>query len=108
VVYPRSLGALGQIVLSYLVHMHSRPRSLRQGQVHVGPITWEVLPQLVYAMCPQCLVGQRGWPEFGLFLTEIHGRHAVRNPWWGMGLCASALGELPLFLLPVVALFLLS
>jgi hypothetical protein len=25
--------------------MHSRLRSLRQGQVHVGPITWEVLPQ---------------------------------------------------------------
>jgi hypothetical protein len=40
-------GALGQILLSYLVHMHSRLRSLRQGQVHVGPITWEVLPQLV-------------------------------------------------------------
>jgi hypothetical protein len=40
------LGALGQILLSYLVHMHSRMRSLRQGQVHVGLITWEVLPQL--------------------------------------------------------------
>jgi hypothetical protein len=39
------LGALGQILLSYLVHMNSRLRSLRQGQVHVGPITWEVLPQ---------------------------------------------------------------
>jgi hypothetical protein len=38
-------GTLGQILLSYLVHMHSRLRSLRQGQVHVGPITWEVLPQ---------------------------------------------------------------
>jgi hypothetical protein len=25
--------------------MHSSLRSLRQGQVHVGPITWEVLPQ---------------------------------------------------------------
>ena len=37
-------GTLGQILLSYLVHMHSRLRSLRQGQVHVGPITWEVLP----------------------------------------------------------------
>jgi hypothetical protein len=33
------LGALGQILLSYLVHMHSRQGSLRQGQVHVGPIT---------------------------------------------------------------------
>jgi hypothetical protein len=41
------LGAIGQILLSYLVHMHGRLRSLRQGQVHVGPITWEVLPQLV-------------------------------------------------------------
>jgi hypothetical protein len=40
-------GTLGQILLSYLVHMHSRLRSLRQGQVYVGPITWEVLPQLV-------------------------------------------------------------
>jgi hypothetical protein len=40
------LGTLGQILLSYLVHMHSRLRSLRQGQVHVDPITWEVLPQL--------------------------------------------------------------
>jgi hypothetical protein len=40
------LGAIGRILLSYLVHMHSNLRSLRQGQVHVGPITWEVLPQL--------------------------------------------------------------
>jgi hypothetical protein len=39
------LGALRRILLSYLVHMHSILRSLRQGQVHVGPITWEVLPQ---------------------------------------------------------------
>jgi hypothetical protein len=38
-------GTLGQILLSFLVHVHSRLRSLRQGQVHVGPITWEVLPQ---------------------------------------------------------------
>jgi hypothetical protein len=41
------LGTLGRIRLSYLVHMYSPLRSLRQGQVHVGPITWEVLPQLV-------------------------------------------------------------
>jgi hypothetical protein len=41
------LGTLGQILLSDLVHMHSRLRSLRQGQVHVDLITWEVLPQLV-------------------------------------------------------------
>jgi hypothetical protein len=39
------LGTLRRILLSYPVHMHSRLRSLRQGQVHVGPITWEVLPQ---------------------------------------------------------------
>jgi hypothetical protein len=39
------LGALGQILLSCLVHMHSCLRSLRQGQVHVGPITWEVVRQ---------------------------------------------------------------
>jgi hypothetical protein len=41
------LGTLGRIMLSYLVHMHSRLWSLRQRQVHVGLITWEVLPQLV-------------------------------------------------------------
>jgi hypothetical protein len=35
------LGTLGQNRLSYLVHMHSRLRSLGQRQVHVGPITWE-------------------------------------------------------------------
>jgi hypothetical protein len=37
------LGTLRQILLSCLVHMHSRPRSLGRGQVHVDPITWEVL-----------------------------------------------------------------
>jgi hypothetical protein len=41
------LGTLGWILLSYLVHMHNRLWSLRQGQVNVGLITWEVLPQLV-------------------------------------------------------------
>jgi hypothetical protein len=41
------LGTLGRVLLSYLVHMRSRLRSLRQGQGHVDPITWEVLPQLV-------------------------------------------------------------
>jgi hypothetical protein len=39
------LGAIRRILLSYLVHMRSSLRSLRQGQVHVGPITYEVLPQ---------------------------------------------------------------
>jgi hypothetical protein len=32
------LGTLGRILLSYLVHMYSHLRSLRQGQVHVGVI----------------------------------------------------------------------
>jgi hypothetical protein len=40
----RVIGTLGQILLSCFVHMHSRLRSLGQGQVYVGPITWEVLP----------------------------------------------------------------
>jgi hypothetical protein len=38
------IGTLGHILLSYAVHMHSCLRSLRRGQVHAGPITWEVLP----------------------------------------------------------------
>jgi hypothetical protein len=54
------LGTLRRILLSYLVHMHSRLRSLRQGQVHVGPITWEVLPhQASLKMSPfQALYGR--------------------------------------------------
>jgi hypothetical protein len=40
------LRTLGRILLSYMVYMHSHLRSLRRGQVHVGPVTWEVLPQL--------------------------------------------------------------
>jgi hypothetical protein len=44
------LRALGQILLSCLVHMHNRLRSLGRGQVHVGPITWEVLRQLVWEL----------------------------------------------------------
>jgi hypothetical protein len=39
------LGTLRRILLIYPMHMHSRLRSVRRGQVHVGPITWEVLPQ---------------------------------------------------------------
>jgi hypothetical protein len=41
----RVVRTLRRILLNYLVHMHSCLRSLRQGQVHVGLITWEVLPQ---------------------------------------------------------------
>ena len=56
------VGALGRILLSYLVHMHSRLRSLRQGQVHVGPITWDVLlPAGIGAYNPSG-VGHHGWP----------------------------------------------
>jgi hypothetical protein len=44
------LGAIGRILLSYLVHMHRCLRSLRQGHVHVGPITWEVLPHASYVL----------------------------------------------------------
>jgi hypothetical protein len=40
------LGTLGRILLIYPVHMHRRLRSLRRGQVHVAPKTWEVVPQL--------------------------------------------------------------
>jgi hypothetical protein len=41
------LGTLRRILLIYPMHMHSRLRSVRRGQVHVDPITWEVLPQPV-------------------------------------------------------------
>jgi hypothetical protein len=58
------LGALGQILLSYLVHMHSRLRSLRQEPVHVVLITWEVLPQVVHL---QMIVGLR---ELFLHIVE--------------------------------------
>jgi hypothetical protein len=46
------LGAIGRILLSYLVHMHGRLRSLGQGQVHVGLIPWEVLPQIGIGAIP--------------------------------------------------------
>jgi hypothetical protein len=68
------LGALGQILLSYLVHMHSRLRFLRQGQVHVGPITWEVLPQ------------HRSFVVGDLVLRRIltgEGRHKLSPLWEG-------------------------
>jgi hypothetical protein len=53
------LGTLGRILLSYLVHMHSHLRSLRRGHVHVGPITWEVLPH-----CPLILSTSHGWVNY--------------------------------------------
>jgi hypothetical protein len=57
------LGAIGRILLSYLVHMHSSLRSLRQGQVHVGPITWEVLPNSVPAETKLVATEQRAKKE---------------------------------------------
>jgi hypothetical protein len=62
------LGTLGQNLLSYLVHMHSRLRSLRQEQVHVGPITWEVLPpELSYYRTTDS-----EFSGFGRILSAIH------------------------------------
>jgi hypothetical protein len=52
------LRAIGRILLSYLVHLHSSLRSLRQGHVHVGPITWEVLLQICREINSVCLMGK--------------------------------------------------
>jgi hypothetical protein len=52
-----ALGTLGWILLSYPLHMHSHLRSLRRGQVYVGPISWEVPSQDLKAMndvCEEC------------------------------------------------------
>ena len=46
--------------------MHSRLRSLRQGQVHVGPITWEVLPHTRLWGHPQAAASlpmNASWPS---------------------------------------------
>jgi hypothetical protein len=64
------LRALGRILLSYLVHMHNRPRSLRQGQVHVGPITWEVLPHTPWVDHMKCYNFLNTFVFFLLFLIE--------------------------------------
>jgi hypothetical protein len=47
------LGAIRQILLSYLVHMHGRLRSLGQRQVHVGPITWRFCHKMELKMLTQ-------------------------------------------------------
>jgi hypothetical protein len=39
-------------LLSYPVHVHSHPRPLRQGLVHVGPITWEGCHSVVSERSP--------------------------------------------------------
>jgi hypothetical protein len=66
------LGALGEILLSYLVHLHSSLRSLRQGQVHVGLITWEVLPQLLWM--------KQTLKDFCCELTKLHYCVTMRVP----------------------------
>jgi hypothetical protein len=69
------LEALGQILLSYLVHMHGRLRSLRQGQVHVGPIIWEVLPQLTltrFLLTSSCRGLRSSHLKKGLSLLTCH------------------------------------
>jgi hypothetical protein len=63
------LGTLGWILLSYLMHMHSRLRSLRQGQVHVGPITWEVLPHM------PCAIDQRARPHHNTMPPNLESMH---------------------------------
>jgi ABC-type maltose transport system permease subunit len=47
------LGTLRQIMLSYLVYMYSRLRSLGRGQIHVGPIIREVLPHVIFVIATQ-------------------------------------------------------
>jgi hypothetical protein len=67
------LGAIGRILLSYLVHMHSRLRSLGQGQVHVGPITWEILPHSLYGLIlPASGLGPRPAHSFGFEVLVAH------------------------------------
>jgi hypothetical protein len=73
------LGAIGRILLSYLVHMHSCLRSLRQGQVHVGPITWEVLPHPSMGFChrrsregPKNRLCRRAFEREDLFSPRNH------------------------------------
>jgi hypothetical protein len=70
------LGTLGWILLIYQVHMHSRLRSLRQGQVHVGPITWEVLPQDALQRR-----GNGGGVRGGQ-CALLEGRSSVEDGWW--------------------------
>jgi hypothetical protein len=65
------LGALGQILLSYPVHMQSRLRSLRQGQVHVGPITWEVMPQVLHMIKRTMLIFMLMSNKFPIMINVI-------------------------------------
>jgi hypothetical protein len=59
------LGTLRRILLSYLVHQHNSLRSLGQGQVHVGLITWEVLPQ------PSIRAGLSIYGHIRMFKTKV-------------------------------------
>jgi hypothetical protein len=69
------LGTLGRILLSYLVHLHSRLRYLRQVQVHVGPITWEVLPQRKPELV---FVNQYSRLELNLLLAHVFVSRNIR------------------------------
>jgi hypothetical protein len=80
------LGALGQILLSYLVHMYSCLRSLRQGHVHVGPITWEVLRQGPCLMSTRLRIGfgprrltPLATPSTGYIYIESSRRHLMNS-----------------------------
>jgi hypothetical protein len=42
-------------LLSYLVHVHSHLRPLRQGLVHVGLITWEGYHSMVSERSPNSM-----------------------------------------------------
>jgi hypothetical protein len=69
--------------------MHGRLSSLRQGQVHVGPIPWEVLPQRegISNDCMLLLIGRAAIEAKRRFAntaprTPVHSRHA-RTSLWG-------------------------
>jgi hypothetical protein len=62
------------LVLSCLVHMHSRLRSLGQGQVHVGLITWRFCHTEYVAAgqcCAQLLWMRQTLWDFGYNLSKV-------------------------------------
>jgi hypothetical protein len=68
------LEALGQILLSCLVHMHSRLRSLRQGHVHVGPITLEVLRHILPWWTPKMHFSEFSWSRASRMFANVSAR----------------------------------
>lgn len=67
------LGTLRQILLSYLVHMHSRLRSVEQEHVHVSPLTWVLPWQLLGGSASKW-----GWVG-GEALDELQGMGATHE-----------------------------